>query len=557
MSIYSAFKSGYDRSMFWKDFFAALAVLILLVPQGLAYALLAGFPPITGLYAGLASLFIYPLFASSKQLSVGPVALTAIILFAGLVEFAEPFSDEYIRLGLLVGLMAGFIQILIAVFKLGIIINFLSNPVINGFISAAAIIICVNQLTGLLGFNIAQTGDLVTDSVSMAQNIGDINWITATIGIGSIILIFFIKWINKKIPKALIVFAIATASVFLFKLVQKDVQIIGELPTGLPAFSIFVFTWEEVKMLLPLSLVVALISFIDSSALAKKLLAVKQDHRLNPNMELYGLGIAKVVGAFFYAFPTSGSFGRSAVNSDSDAQSQVSSWITAVMLLLVILFLSPLFYYTPKAVLAAMIIAATFKLVDIKGMIAVFKSDRRDFYSMIACFILTLFMGIQQGILVGVLISLGLILWRTMRPHYAVLGKLPKEKVYRNLSRYPHADNDKKTLIVRYDEDLYFANADYFYDSITKELADNPQTETFILDMSVITHVDTTGFDTLELLAKTLKNIDVKFVSAAMIGPVRDLFSEGAYDYILPSENRFISIDQYYASIGQIILPSK
>lgn len=544
MSIFSAFTKDYDRSMFWKDLMAGISVLVLLVPQGLAYALLAGFPAVTGLYAGLVALIIYPFFASSKQLSVGPVALTAIILFTGLTEFAEPFSEEYIRLGLIVGLISGIIQVLIAVFRLGLIINFLSNPVINGFISAAAIIISINQLTGLLGLSIEQTGILWEDLYTIITNLFGANLYASLIGLISIALIFGIKRINKKLPKSLIVFVLATMAVYFLGLTQKNVEVIGSLRTGLPSFQMFYFNWEDIRMLMPLSLVIALISFIDSSALAKKLLAKNQDHSLKPNYELLGLGLAKIVGSYFYTFPTSASFGRSAINSDANAQSQISSWVTAAFLVIVVLFLSPLFYYTPKAVLSAMIIAATIRLIDIQGMIRVFDSDRRDFYSMMACFLLTLFMGIQEGILAGVCISIGLILWKTMRPHYAVLGKLEKENVYRNINRFSQAFKNENVLILRYDDDLYFANANYFFESVTQEIADKPETKTFILNMISISHIDSTGFDTLQLLAKTLDNLGIDFLSAEMIGPVRDLFAKGNYNHILPEENRFMSIDK-------------
>jgi len=543
MSVFGDLRKGYSSSMFWKDLAAAISVLILLIPQGLAYALLAGFPPITGLYAGVVALIVYPFFASTKQLSVGPVALTSIILFAGLKGMADPMSAEYIRLGLLAGLMAGVIQILLGVFKLGIITNFLSNPVISGFISAAAIIICFNQLNSLLGMNFSS---LSSDN-SLKEVISDIgthiNYITASIGITTVLIILLLKRFVKKIPSSLFVFVIGTLLVFLFGWSQKGVDIIGDLNGSIPSLHFFQFSFEDVRKLLPLAIVIALVSFIDSTALSKKLLSKTQDHQVKPNKELFGLGLAKVVGAFFYAIPTSASFGRSAVNSDAGAKTQVSSWLTAGLLIVSLLFLTPLFYYTPKTVLAAIIIAATFKLIDIRKMKEVFLNDKRDFYAMMACFILTIYLGIQEGILAGVMISLGLILWKTMRPHYAVLGKLQNLNVYRNVDRFENTSVCDEILIIRYDDDLYFANAQHFYDMMMDEIEKKPHLEYLVLDVSSISHIDTTGFETIRLLLKSLKTRNVKFLVSGMKGPIRDLFARRGFEDILDDKHRFMTIE--------------
>ena len=542
MSIFADLKSGYNSSILWKDFLAAISVLILLIPQGLAYGLLAGFPPIAGLYAGVVALIVYPLFASTKQLSVGPVALTSIILFSGLKEFADPMSADYIRLGLLAGLMAGIIQILLGAFRLGIITNFLSNPVISGFISAAAIIICFNQLKSLLGIELD-----TTSGVAYAENLSvgfgrNLNIVTTSIGVITLIVIFTLKRFVKKLPSSLFVFIIGTLLVFLFGWSQKGVGIIGELNGTLPSFQYFAFSYADVRKLLPLAFVIALVSFIDSSALAKKLLTKSQDHRVLPNMELFGLGFAKVIGSFFYAIPTSASFGRSAVNSDAGAKTQVSSWIAAILLIFSLLFLTPLFYYTPKSVLAAIIIAATFKLIDVRKMREVFRTDKRDFYAMMTCFISTLYIGIQEGILAGVLISIGLILWKTMRPHYAVLGKLQNLNVYRNVKRFENITLSDEILIMRYDDDLYFANADYFFDMIIQEINKKKGVRFLILDLSSISHIDSTGFETIELLAKSLKTSKIKFLVSGMKGPIRDLFDKRGFYKIIDDKHSFMTI---------------
>lgn len=543
MALLERLKSGYNKREFLKDIIAAISVVILLVPQGLAYGLLAGFPAKTGLYTGIVALFVYPLFASSRYLSVGPVALASIVLLSGLSEFATPGSAEYMEMGILVCLLAGCIQVIFALLRLGILVTFLSNPVITGFISATAIVIIINQLNVLFGIPLERTNNAFIDLKNTILQTPQLNIISTIIGLSSVAIIFICKAISKKIPSSLIVLILA--SVVSFILIQKGVEVqrIDSFKPGFPMPEIPNVSLGHVTKLLSLSLIIAVLSFIDSSVLSKSMASKNKDHRINSNKELYGLGISKIVGSFFMNIPSSGSFARSEINRSSSSHSQLSSIFAAILLLLIVLFFTPIFGFTPKAMLAAIIIASVIKLVNIKEMIRLFKLDRPDFFAMIACFIVTICVGIQAGIFSGVLLSLGFILWKIMKPHYAVLGKLDEEEVYRNVDRFTDASYDPNILIFRYDDDIYFANSDFFYEKIEEEITERKKTEILIIDFSSVSHIDSTGFDTLKLIAANLNSQNVKWKFAGMKGPVRDLFDKYGYEDIIAKEECYMSID--------------
>lgn len=549
MNILEIFKNGYGFDSFKKDFLASVAVLILIIPQGLAYGLLAGFTPESGLYAGIISLLIYPLFATSLQLSVGPVALISIILLTGLTGLAEPFTPDFIRLGLFVGLMSGVFQVLFSVLRLGFIVNFLSNPVISGFISASAVIICINQLNVLLGISMIKSNNAIQDFYTIIRSLGQVHLISAIMGVVTIILIVVLKKINKKIPSVLIVFFLGTLVTYFFGLAPKGVKIINELNTGLPSFKIFYVSFAEFKSLITLSLIIALISFIESSAIARKLASNSPNNRIKPNQELLGLGFSKILGSFFQAIPSSGSFGRSALNATMGSKTPFSSIFTGLLLLIVLLFLTPLFYYTPKTVLAAIIISAVANLIDFKIFKSLYKLDRADFFALLACFFITLIVGIQEGLLSGVLISLGFILWKTMRPHYAVLGEMTDKNIYRNVKRFDNLYINEQILIFRFDDDLYFANGDFFYDSLLRKIEQKgDKLKYLIIDMSSVSHIDSSGFDTFKLLKHKLDSLEIQLKLASIKGPVRDLMLSRNFEKTIPLSSTYWSIQDAAAS---------
>ena len=360
---------------------AGLTVGIMLVPQGMAYAYLAGMPPIYGLYAGLVPLFLYALLGTSRQLSVGPVAISALLVLSGVSVLAEPGTAQYIELVVAAGLFIGILQVILGFMRLGFLVNFLSHPVIAGFTSAAAVIIAVNQLEDALGFEIPSLESTFETFIYTIQHLDQTNWISLAICVGAMVLISTLKRINKSIPGALIAVIIGIVLTYGFGLDQMGVDIIRSVPEGLPSFRMPQLSWEILETLLPTIFTVAMIGIVESISIARVLETKHQDHTIQPNQEFFALGLAKIGGAFFQALPTSGSFSRSAVNSNNGAKTGVASLITCALIVLTLSFLTPLFYYLPKAILAAIILLAVRGLFDYKEAIHLWHTHKQDFWN--------------------------------------------------------------------------------------------------------------------------------------------------------------------------------
>lgn len=497
----------------------------MLVPQGMAYGLLAGLPPIYGLYASLVPLLLYTFFGTSKQLSVGPVAIVSLLVLTGITAFAEPGSSTFVRLAIVTGLLAGGVQVLLGAFRLGFLVNFLSHPVIAGFISAAAFIIGLSQLKNLLGIDIPRSNKIYEILGSAIAHIQETNLISLVIGVMGIVVIQGLKKVKKAIPGALIAVFGSILVVSLLGLDNFGVQIVGAVPKGLPGFQVPKASMQEIGNLIPLALTISLISFIESLAIARTLEARHKNQHVSPDQELIALGVAKLGGGFFQAYPTTGSFVRSAINDDSGAQSGVSSLITVFLIAITLLFLTPLFYYVPKAILASIILVAVVKLVDYKGAKTLWKHHRRDFWTMMVTFMITLMVGIQAGVLTGVIFSLVLMIYRTSKPHFAILGQLPNTRYYRNIKRYPEALHGDEVLILRFDAQLYFGNSIYFRESV-EELVNQRRgkLKLFILDASSMLDIDSSGLHTLSEIIDDLHAKGILFYVSGVIGPVRDLF---------------------------------
>lgn len=542
-SLISQLKS-YDSSLLQADVIAGLTVAVMLIPQGMAYALLSGVPPIYGLYAGLIPLLLYPFFGSSRHLSVGPVALVSILVLSGLSTIAEPLSEEFIALAILTSLVAGVIQVGLSLLKMGFLVNFLSHPVIQGFTSAAAIIIGVSQLKFFFGINVPRSGSFIATVRDLLSHINECNIITLALGIGAIILILGLKKIRKTIPSALIAVFASIILVSVFGWHQQDVAVVEEVPKGLPKFIFPVFTIENVLKVLPLAVIICLISFIESLAIAKTLAAKHDNYPILANKELLGLGIAKIVGSFFQAIPNTGSFTRSAINEQAGAKTGMASIFAAGFVGITLLFLTPLFYYLPKAILAAIVISAVFGLIDLKGAKDLYLKDRPDFYVFLTTFLLTLGLGIQEGVIAGILLSLIMIIIQVSKPHFAILGNLPGSPIYRNINRYPEAQTHDDYIIFRYDNDVFFGNAEHFYETALQEVEKQSPLKMFILDASSIGRIDSTGMSQFILLKKALDKQEIQFVITGMKGPLRDQFRKNQLDQLINADHVFLHIDQ-------------
>ncbi|MEZ5044637.1 MAG: solute carrier family 26 protein [Saprospiraceae bacterium] len=547
--------STYSKALLTKDIIAGLTVGVMLIPQGMAYAMLTGMPPIYGLYGGFIPLFFYAIFGTSRQMSIGPVAISALLVLAGVSELETPGTPAYIELVILSGCLIGIAQMLLGFFRMGFLVNFLSHPVLVGFTSAAAVIIAVSQLKDLLGFSIPRFSHSYESLLYAIQHLEQTNFLTLSFCLGAIFLILFLKWINKTIPGALIAAIIGTFLAWLFQLNESGLSIVEDVPDGLPSFEVPLLAWDKIRLLLPTVFTVTIICIVESIGIAKVLEAKHQNYVVRPNQELFALGISKIVGSFFQSLPTSGSFSRSAVNDEAGAQSGIASIVSALLIGMTLVFLTGLVYFLPKAILAAIILLAVRSLFDLKEAVLLWQSHRRDFWMMVVTFVVTLVLGIGEGVMAGVALSISAVLFRSSRPHMAVLGKLPGTPFYRNVKRFQDAQQSDEILIVRFDDQLYFGNAAYFKENIKQLVRKKGDAlKLLIMDASSMHDIDSTGIHALEELHYFLKEKGIKFNLCGVIGPVRDmLFKVNLIDRI-GKENFFMYIhnaeDAFYHKAG-------
>lgn len=533
---------SYDSSNFKGDLNAGITVGIMLIPQGMAYAILAGMPPVYGLYASIVPLLIYALFGTSRQLAVGPVAMVSLLVIAGVGEIADVGSDRFIQLAILTALGVGLVQFLMGVFRMGFLVNFLSHPVLSGFTSAAAIIIGASQIKNLLGVSLPRTNYIHEVLAGLAGQISEIDPATTAIGIGSILAIVFIRKWKKTFPSALIVVILGTLITFAFGLAEMGVSIVGEVPKGLPTFDAGFISISDLQMLAPIILVISLVSYMESIAVAKAI-ANKHGYKVDANQELVGLGMANIGGSLFQSFPTTGGFSRTAVNDQSGANTTLAAVISATIIALTVLFLTPLFYYLPNAVLAAIIIVAVAGLFDYKEVLHLWKTDKKDLVMLVVTFFATLSLGIEEGIGIGVLISIVLVIYSSSKPHSAELGRLGDSKTFRNINRYIEAIVTDDVIVFRFDAPLYFANVQNFRDSINKRIEKHGDAlELVILDASAINSIDSTGVHILTDLIADLNKRGVRFYIAGAIGPVRDKLEKSGVVELMGKDTYFFDV---------------
>ena len=532
----------YSIQKFGSDLLAGITVAIVLVPQGMAYSLLAGLSPIYGLYAALIPMIIYPMFSSSKELSVGPVALMSIIVLSAVSLFAEPGTQQYLDIVLLVALLSGLFQLMFAVFRLGVFANFISKPVMSGFISAAGVIIAISQIKYLFSLDIPRSSSVLVMLKDSLLNIPHLNLYSVLLGVGGIIVLRVLSAIHKSIPGAIIIAAIGSIVLYFAGLHHEGVPIVGELPAGLPSFYAGFMQWENVINLLPSAFIISVICFIGSYSIAKTIAIQNRNYPLFANKELLGLGLAKVVGSFFLAMPSTGSFTRSAINHQAGAKTGMSSIFGAAVIGLTLVFFSKLFHYLPEPILAAIVITSVFSLIDYKEAIRLFRLDKYDFWILFLTFVLTLVLGIVNGILLGIALSLLAIVQKSSKPHYAILGRLPGTSSFRNINRYAEAEELTKTLIIRYDEDLFFGNADHFYNTMVTEIKKAGVIQTFILKAASFNHLDSTSMDKIKQLIQYCKDHNIRMILTNINGPMRDLFKKNSIYKTLGPENFHLNV---------------
>ena len=514
----------YKKNDLGGDLSAGLTVGIMLIPQGMAYAMIAGLPPIYGLYAAFIPQIIYAFFGTSRQLSVAPVAMISLLIGAGISELAPVGSEEYIKLAIMLAMMVGVLQFLFGIFKMGFLVNFLSQPVISGYTSAAAIIIGLSQIKHLLGVEMPSSNLIHEIAVSASVHLSETNLITLIIGLLGIFSIILLKKINVALPASLIVVVLGIVAVALFSLDKSGVKIVGHIPAGMPAFSFPEMNFDQIHKLFSLAMIIALVGFMESISIAKAIQAKKRTYKISANNELIGLGLANITGSLFSAFPVSGGFSRTAVNEQAGANTNLSSWISAALVGLTLAFFTSLFFNLPQAILASVIMVAAYGLIDLKTPVFLFRTSKRDFAMLAITFLSTLVFGVQIGITTGVALSLGLVIHRSVYPHLAELGKLPDTNYYRNLSRFPEAIERKDALIFRFDAQLYFANINYFKERLDQMISrKGNELKVIVLNAQSIYSIDSSAATGLEEIVDECHRRGIEFYMTEVIGPVRDM----------------------------------
>lgn len=508
------------------DLTAGLTTAVMLIPQGMAYAMLAGLPPIVGLYASVVPLVLYAIFGSSRQLAVGPVAMVSLLVAGAVAPLADGDAALYLSLAVLLALMVGVIQLAMGVLRMGFLTNFLSHPVLSGFTSAAALIIGFSQLKHLMGVAIPRSHHVHEILLQAVEKAPDMNVPTVVIGVLSVVVLVALKKAAPAFPRALAVVVGSTLAVWGLGLHEAGVSIVGEVPAGLPSPALPTIDMAAARELLPTALTISLVAFMESIAVAQAF-AKRHKYTVQPNQELVGLGIANLGAAAFGGYPVTGGFSRTAVNDQAGAKTPLAGIITAVVIALALLFLTPLLHFVPKAVLAAIIMTAVFGLIDIKEVRHLWHVDRTDLAFLAITFAATLSLGIEQGILLGAASSLVVFIYRTTTPHLAVLGRLPGTTVYRNISRFDDAITTPGVLAVRVDSEFYFGNTRFLRESLARLeqerfTGDNDPLQAVVIDAATVTRIDSSALTALEELHADLKERGIGLYLAGIRGPVRD-----------------------------------
>jgi SulP family sulfate permease len=529
----AAWLPNYSGQKFKGDLTAGITTGVMFIPQGMAYAVIAGVPPIYGLYAGVIPLLIYPLLGTSKNLSIGPVAVDMLIVAAGVGLLAEPNSERYITLTILLTMMAGGLQLLMGSMQIGAIFNFFSRPVIAGFTLAAPLIIAFTQLHNLLGIELPNTQYIITIIEEVIFHLDNIHMPTllwGTVAMGTMIIF---QYIRPMLPASVLVLM---ASIFLAWFTNAEatgIHLVGSIPEGLPSLILPEINFNNMRELLPTALTLALVQFMSVASLGRTF-AKRNDYFVDVNHELVAIGASNFFGSFFQSVPVSGSFSRSAASEQANVQTPLANVITSAVIIATLLLLTPIFYYLPMPILAAMIIISTLNLINISEFKFLFKTKRSEGFIAVFTAACTLLIGIQEGILLGVVASMLNILYKYSRPNVAELGIIPGTRLFQNIDRNPEAQAIEEILILRVDASFSFVNAEFFRDFILEKSRErNESTHYVIIDGSSINSLDTTAIDQLKSMITTLQNWDIELYITGLKGPVRDVINKsGLKDFL-------------------------
>ncbi|SFC19759.1 sulfate permease, SulP family [Marinospirillum celere] len=526
---------NYTARLFRQDLSAALIVTLLLIPQSLAYALLAGLPLQAGLYASILPAIAYALVGSSGVLAVGPVAITSLLTYSALNPLAEPGSSEYLMLAILLALMSGMCLLLMGLLRMGFLANFLSHPVMSAFVSASALVILLGQVKGVTGIPI-ESGTLPVQLLSLVESFGQLHGLTLLLGLGCVLFLlvmrhFLVKWLLKLGVAAglaallarmapLILLILTTLLVAFSQLDEQGVKIVGKLPVGFPELALPSLSNHWLLSLLPAAMMISLIGFAESVAIARNF-AAKRRQQVNPNRELLGLGLANLVSGASGAFPVTGGLSRTVVNHDAGAVTPLASFLTGLGMALVLLYFTGWLYYLPQAMLSSVIIVAVLSLIDWKQLPYLWRYSRGDAWAWLATALGVLLLGLEIGLLLGVLVSLAAWLAKNSHPHMAIVGRVPGTEHYRNVQRFK-VEVEPEILSLRIDESLMFANAIEVEQRILVELSNRKEVRHVILMGSGINHIDASGVEMLEQLNQLLDEQGIALHLSEIKGPVLD-----------------------------------
>lgn len=537
----------YHRGTFKSDLFSGITIAAMLIPQSMGYAVVAGLPAEYGLYACIFPPILYALMGSSNKISIGPVALDSILILSGLSALAEPGSDSYLHLAVALTLMVGLIQLFFGIIKFGFIANFLSNPVILGYTSAAAIIIISSQLENILGVE-STGGNIFSQAFGFVQHIQSWHWLTVGIGAAGLVFMIFPKKVFPKLPLALILLIVGMLFSGIWNASGYGVDVIASIPQGLPSPHFPGITLDEIVSLLPTALTVALMGYVGSMSICKAQEKPTDKFNAKPNQELIAVGVANFAGAFFRAFPVSASFSRSAAFVESGALTQVSAVVSSIVIVIIILFLTPMFtsYPLPKAILAAIIIVSVMGLFKYSQMKALYKQNKNEFLLMLVTFLCTLLLGVQAGLIAGVALSIANVIYNTATPHMTELGSISGGRLFRNVNRFEDVIVREDLLIFRFDAPLYFANKDYFVENLYRWMKSREpgKLTAIIFDAEAVNSVDSSAIQTLEKLIANLKQQGIRLYISNAIGPVRDALANSCLCEYISENSMFPTIHE-------------
>ncbi|RMH80908.1 MAG: SulP family inorganic anion transporter [Acidobacteria bacterium] len=525
----------YNRQTFASDFIAGLTVAVVLVPQSMAYALIAGLPPVYGLYAASIPVIVAALFGSSAQLATGPVAIVAFLTFVSLSGFAKPGEEKFIELAILMAFLVGAVQLILGVFRLGFLVNFVSQAVVVGFTNAAAIIIATTQVPALLGIKVEQKELIFQNVYEILKNLTNTNPYTLVVGAVSIVLIVGLRKVYRNFPSALLTVVLFTALSFAFSFENYGIKVVGEIPKGLPFPSLPSIDLDLLDTLVGKAIVIALVGFMEAYAIAK-VIASQTKQRLDVNQELIGQGLANLLGSFFKSFPVSGSFSRSAVNFQSGAKTGMSNIVSASFVIATIFFLAPLLYYLPRAVLSAVVITAVINLIKPKYFIHLWKTNRYDGISAIATFGMSFVMKPDYALFIGMFLSLSLFLWRSLHPRIVRMARDPVSKTFVNAEAH-NIPTCPQIEMVRPEASLYYANVENVLQDFEYIVSEKPALKYLVVDGESINYMDGTALEALENFLDDLRKRRVNLVFVNVKSPVKEAMERSGFLSKLGKEN--------------------